>query len=206
MPKLHFRECLQDSQELGSTNEHMVSQVFFTIDDKSTLYKCQIHQDAGESFSFEDSPLILTPPDQVQAALNYEEFRAAVETYYRMCVGKSLSGIRTSGASDTRMSNNRFIQSFSVDVASVNGSEDGGWQQDERNFHNTSDLFKGQFIGMFDKKGTPIHEGASVKLYHMGADVICKIVYVPDWAMFCLQWSDGYKNKFPMSPENFEVV
>ena len=32
------------------------------------------------------------------------------------------------------------------------------------------------------------------------------VIYVPDWAMFCLQWPDGYKNKFPMNPEKYPVV
>jgi|GEM_PF-2531353 len=71
---------------------------------------------------------------------------------------------------------------------------------------NSKDLFKGAFFGMFDKNGEPIHEGDSVQFYHKGKSVICKVIYVPDWAMFCLQWPDGYKNKFPMNPENYEVV
>lgn len=67
-------------------------------------------------------------------------------------------------------------------------------------------LFEGQFIGMTDMNGKPIHEGDSVKLYHKGEFVICKIIYVAEWPMFCLQWPDGYKNKFPMNPEKYEVV
>jgi len=69
-----------------------------------------------------------------------------------------------------------------------------------------SEFFKGEFIGMFDMNGKPIHEGDSVQLYYKGEFVICKIIYVPDWAMFCLQWQDGYKNKFPMDPEKYQVV
>ncbi len=65
-------------------------------------------------------------------------------------------------------------------------------------------LFKEEFIGMFDKNGSPLHEGDRVKLYYRGEMVICTIVYVPDWAMFCLQWPDGYKNKWPMNPEKYE--
>ena len=67
-------------------------------------------------------------------------------------------------------------------------------------------LFKGQFIGMFDKNGKPIHEGDSVRFYYNGDFVICTVIYVPEWAMFCLQWSDGYKNKFPMNPEKYQVT
>ena len=67
-------------------------------------------------------------------------------------------------------------------------------------------LFKGQFIGMFDKNGSPIHEGDSVQFYYKGETVTCKVVYVAEWAMFCLQWPDGYRNKFPMIPEKYEVI
>jgi hypothetical protein len=54
--------------------------------------------------------------------------------------------------------------------------------------------------------GKPIHEGDTVKFYYKGEFVICKVIYVPDWAMLCLQWPDGYKNKFPMNPEKYQVV
>lgn len=68
------------------------------------------------------------------------------------------------------------------------------------------DLFAGDFIGMYDKNNRPIHEGCRVRLYYKGEYITCKVIYVPEWAMFCLQWPDGYKNKFPMSPEKYEVV
>lgn len=71
---------------------------------------------------------------------------------------------------------------------------------------DSNELFKGQFIGMVDRNGKPIHEGDSVQFYYKGKNVICKIIYVPEWGMFCLQWPDGYKNKFPMNPEKFQVV
>ena len=71
---------------------------------------------------------------------------------------------------------------------------------------NATELFKGHFIGMFDMNGKPIHEGDSVRFYYQGEFVICKVVYVPEWAMFCLQWSDGYRNKFPMNPDKYQIV
>lgn len=71
---------------------------------------------------------------------------------------------------------------------------------------NLTNLFKGQFIGMTDRNGKSIREGDSVRFYYKGETVVCKVIYVPEWAMFCLQWPDGYKNKFPMNPEKYEVV
>lgn len=71
---------------------------------------------------------------------------------------------------------------------------------------NTQGLFKGQFIGMNDMNEKPIHEGDSVQFYYKGKSVVCQVVYVPEWAMFCLEWADGDKNKFPMNPEKYEVI
>ena len=68
----------------------------------------------------------------------------------------------------------------------------------------TIDLFKNKFIGMVDKNGNPLNEGDSVRFYYKGDFIICKIVYSPEWAMFCLQWPDGYKNKWPMTPDKYE--
>jgi hypothetical protein len=72
----------------------------------------------------------------------------------------------------------------------------------ERSF----ELFKGQFTGLTDMNGTAIREGDFVQFYHKGEMVICQVVYAPEWAMFCLQWPDGYKNKYPMNPEKYVVV
>ena len=68
------------------------------------------------------------------------------------------------------------------------------------------DLFKNQFIGMYDKNGSQLHEGDSVRFYHNGNFTICRIVYSPEWAMFCLQWPDGYKNKWSMNPDRYEKI
>jgi len=57
---------------------------------------------------------------------------------------------------------------------------------------------------MHDKNGNQLREGDRVRLYHNGDFAICKIIYSPEWAMFCLQWPAGYKNKWPMNPDRYE--
>jgi hypothetical protein len=64
-------------------------------------------------------------------------------------------------------------------------------------------MFKGQFIGMHDKQGQPLHEGDYVTFYHKGEDVACQIVYATDLAAFCLKWKDGYINKFFLTPDKY---
>lgn len=72
--------------------------------------------------------------------------------------------------------------------------------------HNSEGFFKGEFIGMYDMNDKPIHEGDSVEIYHKGDFVVCKICYEAEWAMFCLEWPDGYRNKFPMNPSKYRLI
>ena len=67
-------------------------------------------------------------------------------------------------------------------------------------------MFEGQFIGMLDKNGNKLHEGNYVTFYHKGETVMCQIIYEPEWGLFCLKWSDGYKNKFFLTPDKYERV
>lgn len=78
--------------------------------------------------------------------------------------------------------------------------------QNNMSYNDPSALFKGVYFGMKDKNGNDLHEGDSVRFYHKGEFVICRIIYEAEWGMFCLLWSDGYKNKHPLNPEKYERV
>jgi hypothetical protein len=65
-------------------------------------------------------------------------------------------------------------------------------------------LFEGEYIGLNDKHGNPIHNGDRVRFYYKGEYVVCTIIY--SFGMFCLQWQDGYINKHPLNPEKYEIV
>jgi len=43
--KLNFHECIQDSQEYGSDDEHMVSLIFFSIEVNGEQYEELFHID-----------------------------------------------------------------------------------------------------------------------------------------------------------------
>jgi hypothetical protein len=67
-------------------------------------------------------------------------------------------------------------------------------------------MFEGQFTGMHDKNGQPLHEGDTVRFYHKGQFVNCTIIYDIQSAMFCLKWPDGYINRYPMNPDTYEKI
>jgi hypothetical protein len=111
-----LHRLVQDSQDYGSDDEHMVSRVFFdlVIDGKKYegLYT-NIKQPVGGSF--ESSALEISSPENYKGPFNHEAFRDVVEKYYRSLVGATGSGIRISGSSNIRMRNNTFVSSATAE-------------------------------------------------------------------------------------------
>lgn len=110
---VQITKCIQDSQDFGSNDEHMVSRVFFTITTKERTYEnlyIDIKQIVGSNF--EDSPLEVFYPKGYKGPFDYDIFREEVEKYYRECVGSKASGIRIAGNSKVRMRNNQFISPY----------------------------------------------------------------------------------------------
>jgi len=107
-----FRRLVQDSQDYGSNDEHMVSRAFFDMqlgDQAHQGLSVDIKQPVGSNF--DTSPLEISKPNGYNGPFNHQAFREAVEKYYRSLVGSSGSGIRISaGASNIRMRNNTFVQ------------------------------------------------------------------------------------------------
>ena len=120
--RVTFLSCLQDSQELGSSDEHMVSRLFFNIEENGreyTGFHCNVKQVVGASFE-SDTPLEIEPPAgaRYRGPFNYEAFRAEAETYYRELVGAQGQAIRIGpGAKGIRMRNNHFGRKKSVEFA-----------------------------------------------------------------------------------------
>ena len=59
---------------------------------------------------------------------------------------------------------------------------------------------------MSDMNGKPIHEGDSVQLYYKGEFVSLQNNLCSRLGNVLSSMADGYKNKFPMDPEKFQVV
>lgn len=109
--KIYLQQLVQDSQEYGSNDEHMVSRVFFDLEVNGTRHNglyADIKQTVGSSF--ETSPLEVSNPFGYKGAFNNGAFSSIVEQYYRSLVGAQGRGIQIQGGSNIRMRNNRFIQ------------------------------------------------------------------------------------------------
>ena len=121
-----FHRCMQDSQDYGSDDAHMVSRVFFTLNYDGLLYEnlyVEIKQPVGANI--ETDPLEVGVPQGYRGPFNHEAFRAAVEKYFRGLVGSRGSGIRITGGGTARMRDNLFVvpatAEFDIDPSG------GGW-------------------------------------------------------------------------------
>lgn len=122
-----FRQCVTDSQEFGSTDEHMVSRVFFDLAIGGKTYTglyADIKQTVGSDYATAD--LEVSAPRGYGGPFNHIAFRAAAERFYRMCFGPTAMGVRTmSTGPRVRMRNCSFIiehiESFDVEGGA------GGW-------------------------------------------------------------------------------
>ena len=120
----HFEEVLQDSQEFGSTDAHMVSRVYFVLEREKEPISCYV--DVGQPYgtSFEDEPVEVGFPKtldgrELKEPWDHKEFRDLVEAYYRSFIGSGGAGISIgSGCTGIRMRKNRFgrRQDFELDV------------------------------------------------------------------------------------------
>ena len=73
---IQFHKCVQDSQDYGSDEEHMVSRVFLTLEAEDQTYPnltVDIKQAVGEPF--EGGVLEVSRPRGYHGSLDYQEFR-----------------------------------------------------------------------------------------------------------------------------------
>ena len=124
-----FEKCIQDSQEYGSTDEMMVSRVFFTIEVKGkTASKATVHRfnrinanlKQAVGGAFEQSPIEVEFPcdsagNPYAGPLDYQRFRNAAEGYYRSLVGSMGTGIHIQGGWNIRMYGNLLVKQDSVE-------------------------------------------------------------------------------------------
>lgn len=124
--RVTFHKCLQDSQDLGSDDEHMVSRVFFTleIDGKKfdDLY-VDLKQSVGSDFK--KGIIEVSSPKGYKGPFSYLAFQEGVTKYYQSLVGSQGRGIRIQGGGKVRMRNNTFIQEMTIEFEV--GDADSSW-------------------------------------------------------------------------------
>jgi|SRR5579862_5159423 len=120
---VNFKGMLQDSQDVGSDDDHMVSRVFFSVTaDGQTVdnLHSDVKQTVGSDYATE--PLEVTRP-AYDGPMNWTEFRQCVESYYRQALRRF---VRYSAGTVIRMRDNRveLPQSCSFEAAGTGGA---GW-------------------------------------------------------------------------------
>jgi hypothetical protein len=121
-----FHQCIQDSQDYGSDDEHMISRVFFSLnigDKKYSNLHVDIKQAVGSDY--ETGPIEVGVPEGYKGPFNYHAFRDGVEKYYRNLVGSGAKGIRIQGGANIRMRNNTFNQEMAIQCEIDEGA--AGW-------------------------------------------------------------------------------
>jgi hypothetical protein len=105
-----IKKLVQDSQDYGSDDEHMVSRVFFDMELEGKKFQdlyADIKQPVGGAF--ETSPLEVSRPANYKGPFNHAAFSEIVEGYFRGLIGSGGSGIRISGGANIRMRNNTYM-------------------------------------------------------------------------------------------------
>lgn len=124
--KIAFKKCIQDSQDFGSDDEHMVSRIFFDLGIYGKIFP-EIYVDVKQIVGghFETDPIEVGKPIGYEGPFNYAAFREEAERYYRGLVGSQGSGIRIAKGGHVRMRDNVFIKTVVVELDI--SKSDMGW-------------------------------------------------------------------------------
>jgi hypothetical protein len=119
-----FHECIQDSQEYGSNDEHMVSRVFFSLEVDGRRvgdFSADLKQVVGGDI--EHGEIEVGPPHNYDGPFDHTQFAEAARKYFRSLVGSQGTGIRMEGSTNVRMRNNRFRKEAEFRFTSGAGPE-----------------------------------------------------------------------------------
>jgi hypothetical protein len=105
--KVTFHRAIQDSQEFGSNDEHMVSRVFFTLAVDGKLagdFFADLKQTVGSKFNRSD--IEVSPPRGYDGPFDHVRFSDAARDYFSGAFGLEASGFNFGGSTNIRMWNN----------------------------------------------------------------------------------------------------
>ena len=92
---VQFKELIQDSQNYGSDDQHMVSRVFFDLQVGEKRYPgayANIRQKVGAVAS---DPIDVSPPAGYVGPFDNKKFQAEAEKYFRSVIGDAGSSGRS---------------------------------------------------------------------------------------------------------------
>jgi hypothetical protein len=113
MPKrvrVKLKKCIQNSQEAGSDDSHMISRVFYEIvvnGNKQGNFYSDIKQPVGSEYNAED--LEVTVPTEYKGPFDHERFANGIRNYYQRLVGPKGSAISYGGTKSVAMKNNTIM-------------------------------------------------------------------------------------------------
>ena len=124
--KLLFHRCLQGMQDIGTSDEFMVSRVFFSVqltDRRIDGLFVDLKQTVSDDF--ETGTIEVGKPQGPAGNIDYRAFRDAVEQYYRRAVGSTGSAIKIVRGGSAIMRNNSIEFTATTDITI--DTESGGW-------------------------------------------------------------------------------
>jgi len=109
--RITFHQLIQDSQDYGNDDEHMISRVFFSleVDGKGAGdFTADLKQVVGSNI--ETGEIEVGAPSGYDGPFNHQGFSEAARKYFRSLIGSQGSGIHIAGGTNIRMRNNRFVR------------------------------------------------------------------------------------------------
>jgi hypothetical protein len=113
---LRFTAVHQHAQQIGGPSEYLTATVvgsFAPHGEPKQSLEVSVKQTVGER---SDAPLEIGRPVDYHGPLDYEAFRAAVDSYYRMAIGRGGSGIRIAPGASAMMGDNLVRMPHEVQI------------------------------------------------------------------------------------------
>lgn len=131
--RITFTACLQQSQAINDTKEHMDAIVSLTVSKRDGSdgkdFQCTVRQPDGGQRAYEKDPIEVQTPDELKNKVNYQEFRDVVERYYRMMVGEDSHYIKTGGDTDIILIGNKISNDANRKIFFIHEADEhsGAW-------------------------------------------------------------------------------
>ena len=124
----YFEGCVLDSQNFGSTDDHMVSRAFFVLEREGSSLRCFVDVTQPHRTTYNAEPVEVGPPKTrdggtLDGSWNHKGFRDLVESYYRGMIATGPTAISAENGRPIPISNVRMRnitmakrQDFELDV------------------------------------------------------------------------------------------